>query len=150
LAAIAGTVQDNPAAPLARVGLSSVTLQIQDLTQGATYWDGNYFIDNSTVTMVIPKTGNQGTNVGWNFDTSGVRWVSGRTYRLHIRAGDMLDNRSTLQTFDIKFDSTPPVSISTKPAAGEGFNSTTNILRSLAGTAYDLPNATTAPFRSGI
>ncbi|MDI6641677.1 MAG: hypothetical protein QME68_05130, partial [Elusimicrobiota bacterium] len=137
LTAISGTARDYPLTPtLYNSGLQKVELQIRDESNNYT-WTGSSWSPNShLVSVAVSGTG----EVSWGYAISD--WTSGRNYNISARAYDTLNNyQAVISSVAFLFDNTPPVSFVQRPTEGTGYNSTTNILSTVSGTAND--NATT-------
>ncbi|MDI6756871.1 MAG: Ig-like domain repeat protein, partial [Endomicrobiia bacterium] len=65
-------------------------------------------------------------------------WVSGKRYRIRMRATDNISNAETLvSTRTCTVDIVPPASKSVRPAEGGQYNASSNALTTLSGTALD-------------
>jgi hypothetical protein len=106
-------------------GSSGSWVSAADYTEDDVWFDADIYgqTDNVFLWRIIDKVPN---------------WVSGKIYRMRVKATDRVGNVETvISTRTFTVDIQPPVSRSVRPADGGFYNDSTNKLTVLSGTAID-------------
>src|SRR5207302_9123682 len=131
----AGTA--TPAA-VSGIVVSTVTLTLQDLTVGTSYYNGSAW-QNGLITLPA-----QGPSGGWSFNSSGLSFVNDHQYTLSATAYDNAGN-SALTNTSFFYDVQAPTSAVTSPANGSYVTSWAG----LSGVANDKVGAPANPSHIG-
>src|SRR5207302_7910278 len=113
--------------------VSTVTLTLQDLTVGTSYYNGSAW-QNGLITLPA-----QGPSGGWSFNSSGLSFVNDHQYTLSATAYDNAGNFTPTSTTFV-YDVQKPTTAVTSPSAGY-----LTSWSSISGTASDRVGAPAHP-----